>query len=855
MLRGLLARARALFDRQRADRELNEELRFHLERDVERLMARGISREDAERDARLGMGNTTALRESVRDSWGGMWLEHLVKDLRYVARQARRMPTTTLFAVLTFAIGIGAATTIGTLAGAALWRTLPVRDPDAVVLIGERSPQSATTAELMSGTAVLDARQRAAGTAETAAYAPVGTWSLLWQRQSQQVPVAGSFVTRNYFNVLGVAAQLGRMFRPDEDTPVAIVSDRFWRTHFGGRRDVLGASIAFPISFTIVGVAPREFRLEEDVDVWLPLDPAGMAELGPDRRAFRVVGRRLAGVTTPALATRLSLDRQRPFVVTDLRRALVGDARPKVILLLAAVAAVVVLGCVNVATLLLDRAVAREPELALRTALGASPGRIVMQVVAEAVVLAVAGGVAGAALAAAAIRTIPTLAPTTLLWVQQAQVNWVVIAGAGALTLACGVLAGLIPARRSWRRGRAHALAAHHHSASREMWRLRRGLTTSQVAFAFSLLVATGLMVRSLIKVLDVDLGFEPRGVLAIQLSTDIENPDARLAFYQTLIARVHSLPGVTSVGATTRLPLREGGSARVETRRLHGDESPEVEVRRASGSYFRTMGILITKGRAFDDRDGSAADGVAIVNETAARQLWPGADPVGQPVRLRRGNGDPPWLTVVGVARDVRHFGVETEPRPEIYLALQQGPPFGVLLVTRARGDVMALVAPVRALVRQLDAGTIVLRSTRMESLLSDGLAVRRYTVVLLIAFGVVALVLAFIGVYATVAHVMRARQREVAIRMSLGATPASVLRTGLADALRSAVPGLALGALAGLGSSQLLKGLLFGIGPLDAVTFAAVGLGLCGVVVAAALVPVVRSARLDPAVVLRGE
>jgi predicted permease len=387
------------------------------------------------------------------------------------------------------------------------------------------------------------------------------------------------------------------------------------------------------------------------------------------------------------------------------------------------------------------------------------------------------------------------------------------------------------------------------------VWRVRRALATSQVAFAFALLVATGLMIRSLLKVLDVDLGFEPRGVLAIQLSTDIESPHERLAFYEALIARVQAVPGVTDAGAATRLPLREGGAARIETRELRGDESPEVEVRRASQSYFRTMSIRITRGRPFDDGDRSGTPGVAILNETAAQQLWPRVDPVGQPVRVRRGTGDAQWLTVVGVVRDVRHFGAESAPRPEIYLSLEQGPPFGVLLVVQGRGDVTALVAPVRALVRQLDAGTVVVSSTRMESLLADGLALRRYTVTLLSAFGVVALVLAFIGVYATVSHVMRARQREVAIRMSLGATPASVLRVGLTDAVRSAVPGLGLGALAALVCSRFLRGLLFGIGPHDAVTFVAVGAGLAGVVVAAALVPVIRSARLDPAVVLRSE
>jgi len=783
-------------------------------------------------------------------------LSTLGQDVRYALRQLRVAPTFSSLAVLTFALSIGGVTAMATVLNAVVWRPLPFEQPERLVLVAERSNNQTGARQLLPYPSVRDVEDRARGIGEAAAFTPVGTYNLLWQRPSGQERVAGAFVSPNFFSVLGAPASVGRTFAAMDVTPAAVLSHRFWRTHFNGDTNVVGTSMSFPVSYTIVGVMPPEFRLDEDVDVWLPYDARTFAEWGPARRAFHVVIRLQPGVDQDTLRNRLLADSRTPFVVSDLREALIGDLRPRLLLLFAAVCAVVVLGCVNIATLILDRSVGREREIAVRMALGASQWRISSQLIMESLVLASVGGGLGFMLAAQSIDLLRSIDVALIPRLAEVRVDTSLLILTVASTAACGVLAGLVPTRRMGRSRIGHSMNAQQTTERKEVRRLRRAFAVTQVGLAFGLLMTAGLIVRSLANVLAVDLGFQPEGLLTVQLSSEIEDTEHRLAFYEDLLSQVRSLPGVSGVGVSTRVPLREGGAARLEFDGRAGDAATaEVEVRRASRDYFRTMGIRLVGGRWFTRDDRLGSPGVAVVNETAARQFWPGATPLGHRVRLPRPGQDPPWLTVVGIVSDVRHFGRESDPKPEAYLCFEQGPPFGPLLVVRASGDPSGLSTQIRKLVRSRDPNGMSFGTTTMESLLAAQLAPRRYATSALAAFGGLALILTFVGVYATVSHVMAGRRREMAVRMTIGATPREILRLALADAFWYALPGLVLGAAIGVAASRLLNRLLFGIGGLDLVTLAAVAVGVSAVVTLASLVPAVRAARLDAATVLRTE
>jgi predicted permease len=831
-------------------------MRDHVGREAAYLRSIGCRAADAEREARLRFGSTAMVREDARAARGWRWLDVTTADVCHAIRQVRRAPAMTLLAVATFAFAVGAATGGASLVYAALWKSLPFTEPDRLVLVSARVAGQPNGRQRFGYPAVLDLQRRVHGVAETAAVSPTGTFNLLWQRPGGPEPVAGSFVSPDLFSVLGVSAARGRVFTAADHQPAAVLSDRFWRSRFGSDASVIGQAMAFPASFTIVGVLPPEVRLDEDVDVWLAFEPQTFAAWGPDRRAFQVVARLAPGFTVAAFQDRIAaVEASPPLVAIDLRRALVGDVAPALWLLCGAVVCVVLLGCLNVSTLLLDRAIGRDREIAIRAALGATRGRIIAQLVAESAVLAGLGGTAGLVLTLWLQQSMLAQASSVLPHLVGTRAATVPVVAALAATTICALVAGLLPGTRLGRHI-GHALSALQSTPRRDVQRLRRLLAVAQVSLALALLVATGLLVRSLANILVVDLGFRPDHVVAVQLSTDIEDPRARVAFLETLFERVRSLPGVVDVGASTRVPLREGGAARVQR---EGDaaaaEPLEVDLRRASRDYFVTLGIRTARGRTFnsDDRLGSPA--VAVVNETAAGILWPARSALGQRLRIVRPGQEAPPVTVVGVVGDVRHDGPEVEPRAEVYLSLEQGPPFGPLLVMRTTGDPVPLSSAVRSAVSALSGETEVLGVVSLAQLLSERTAPRRSAVAILGVFGTFAVVLAFVGVYATVSQVMTGRRREMAVRMTLGASPRRILFAGLWDAGLYTLPGLAVGLIGGLAASSLLARWLFAVGVLDPLTLLIASGGVGVVVMLASLAPAVRAARLDPARVLRSE
>jgi putative ABC transport system permease protein len=461
---------------------------------------------------------------------------------------------------------------------------------------------------------------------------------------------------------------------------------------------VLGKTVNVGMPYRVVGVLPAGFRLLEEVDVWIPLGTSPAASADRTRRTLRAIGRLAPGAKRAdaeaelgALARQLELEYPEAHAglsteIVPLDEVIVGPVRPALILLLGAVGFVLLVACANLATLLLSRAVARQKEIAIRTALGAGKGRIARFLLTESLMLSLAGGIVGLALGYWAVTLLPAILPSRIPRQEEIGIDARVLGFTFAAALLTGVLAALLPALQASRLDLRTSLAEARGSESPGGRRLRGLLAVSEIALTFVLVVGAGLLLRSFIRLLGVDPGFDRTHVLSLQVSSDLEEAPRRVAFFHELFDRLRALPGVQSVGASTRLPFREGGSAPVELygRAEPGAERQEVEIRRASVDYFRTMGIRLLRGRSFTPEDHLDAPPVAVVNETAARRLWPGEDPLEKRLRVWVRGSPGPWVSVVGVVGDVRHFGLDTGARPEVYLSFDQGPPFGPLLVIR---------------------------------------------------------------------------------------------------------------------------------------------------------------------------
>ena len=820
-----------------------------------------------------------------------MFWQALTMDLRYALRMFVRTPVFTGLTVLALALGIGANSAIFSVVNAVLLRPLPYAEADRLVMVWNDNTREGISQYPMSPANFLDAKaaSRTLDRMEMM-YSFLVTPTLKTNAGTEQLSASGT--TPGMFELLGRRAAHGRTLQSSDRADVIVLSDGFWRRRFGAVPGVVGRELVVDERpATVIGVMPPDFHFplksmlgpsgfspSVEPDAWFPLDmnDPRFAQNGVPVRVphyLSVVGRLAPGVTVEQARQELigitaRLEKEYPDInrglsanVVALHDQAVGRVRPALVLLLAGVGFVLLMACVNVANLLLARSVARQKEIAVRTALGAGRARLLGQMLSESLLLAAAGGLLGLGFVWAGVRLLVVIAPPELPRLHEIQPDLTVVLFTAAVSMAAGVLVGTLPAIAAGRGDVQGALKDTSRGVAGGVLRqrLRAALVVGEVALAVVLTVGAGLLLRSFVSLLAVDPGFRAENLLTLQVQVPrrLTSADARTAFYGELFQRLDSLPGVVASGGTTRLPL---GSTNVSTRvMIEGrpmtpGEMPEVEMRRAVHNYFRAMGTPIIRGRAFTAEDGPKTAPVAMINQTMARRLWPNEDPVGK--RFKMGaNPQTPWSTVIGVVGDLRHAGLDVEPLAEFYIWYLQGPPVAPFLVVRTQGDPAAMADTVRAELKALEKDMAVYDMRSMTEVRAASVAERRFILILAMAFGVLALTLAAVGVYGVMALVVSERTQEMGIRLALGAEPMKVLGLVVRQGVTLAAVGIALGFVASVAIMPMMAGQLYGIGAADPATLTGVPVLLLLVATIACAVPARRAMRVDPVTALRYE
>jgi predicted permease len=796
-------------------------------------------------------------------------------EFRYAWRGLMRSPGYSAVALVTLALGIGATVAMFAVVNGILLKPLPYAEPDRLVRVHYASTEHSVRDGAVSPVDFADLREASRTTDAMAAY-----WGGLYPLigRGDPVEVHATFVTEDFFDVLGVPVRYGRPLLAEDlhsAAPVAVISERLWRTRFDADPGVIGSRIELrDSSYTIVGVAAAALRYPVPAnDVWLPQTLITADSHGPqDDRANRyleVVARLAPGATLDAaqaeldgIAARLAADHPASnrewsgAEVQALRDVVVGGVDHTLLLMFAMVGFVLLIGCANLANLMLARAAGRTREIAVRTALGASRRRVVGQFAAEALLLASLGAAFGLATAAVAIELVATFSAQTLPRVEDLRVDGAVVLFAGALALVTALLFGSLPALRAAALMPSSALRGRN-ALGGERSRARGALVVAQVSVAVVLVVGAGLMVRSFNALQSVDPGFDPSRVLTVTMSlnlpADLEGPgpttEYLLSRKEQLVAEISALPGVVAVGSVQRLPLQGSGEPMELTRPDDSSLAVRVDARFVSPGYFAAMGIPLRAGELFAAQPTGGPPPV-LISETTAQRLWPGEPAVGKTMNARFAD-----VIVTGVVGDVRQLELASAPQPAVYLPEVYAPRLSTNLVIRTAGDPMALAGPVRAIVMAADPGQVIRTTMTLEQLLAETIARDRFFTSLFAAFGLLALVLAAVGIYGVLAYAVGQRQQEIGVRMALGARAADVLRMVLGSGMTLVAAGVAIGLVAAFGLSRLMAGLLYGVEPSDPVTFAAVPVLLCLVALAAAYLPARRATRVDPMAVMRSE
>jgi putative ABC transport system permease protein len=809
----------------------------------------------------------------------------LTQDLRYALRTFFNNPGSTAVAIVVLSLGIGANAAIFSVTSAALIRSLPYRDADRVVFVWENQLSKGMRQQPVSPADYQDFRAQVQALDRMGAiYAQSSV--LIGGEMPERIETAA--VSPSVFEILGMEPALGRSFGPDEDGPdknhVVILSSGLWQRRFGRDPNILGKKLSMDSgSYTIVGVAPAQFSLPgSPSELWIPYTPAPKDFL-PDNRGVRVldvvahlkprISRERAQSEMGIIAERLAReypDHDAGFSVelAPLREQLVGAVRPTLWMLTAAVVVVLLIACVNVAHLLLVRAGAREKEIAVRTALGANPARLVRQLLTESVLLAVISGLFGLLLAYWGAWILAKLSPVSLPQTGEATLDWRVLLFTLGVSIFTGLAFGLVPAWSSARSNLNLVLRSGGRGGTggRTRSRVRDVLLVCEVASSAALLIGAGLLIRSLVRLQEVNPGFRPDHVLTMQLSL----PPARYPglkvglFYDQLVNRVAALPGVESAGVCRFLPL-SGNDASTNflmegQPRLSAADQPRAKFRAASGGYFRALGIPLIRGRLFDNRDNQHTPKVVIINETAARRYWPNQDPIGK--RILSSFEDVEWSTIIGVVGDVKHTGLDAATNPENYYHYLQIPPeamnfaeSSMALVIRTNADPAAMTSSVLRELRTLDPSQPVFNVHAMRDVVYGSLAQQRFRTVLIGTFAGLALVLAALGLYGVVAYSVSQRTTELGIRVALGAQPASILQLVVFRAAGLAAIGLGIGIAVSLAGSRIIQRFLFDISPADPVTLGTASLVILLVALMASWIPALRAARVDAATALRAE
>ena len=866
--------------RDRFDRELEEEMRFHLAMKAEEYVAAGMTHEEALRAARRQFGNETRMREMSRETWGFAMLDTLLQDLRFGARVLARHKGFTAVAVLTLALGIGANTAIFSVVNAVLLRPLPYENSHELVQIWGTQPQLDTAP--MSPANFLDWREQNRVFERVAAYTGQN-FNLSGVDEPERI--RATRVSADLFELLRVRPKLGRAFLAEEDQygghRVVILSHALWQRRFGANPEILGKTLTLnDQSYVVVGVMPPDFSFPRTTtEMWTPI------AFSPGERGTRntnyisVLARLKPGVTLEqarsemeALARRQQ--EQYPEANTGIgvklisyKEQVVGNTRPILLLLLGAVGFVLLIACANVANLLLARAAGRRKEMAVRSALGAGRRRVIRQLLTESVLLALVGGGLGLLLALWGINLLVALQPANIPRLAELRIDRGVLLFASALSLLTGIAFGIAPALQATRLDLNDALKeggkGTGEGGSRQ--RLRSILIVSEIALSLVLLIGAGLTIKSFWRLIQVDPGFNPEHTLTMVVTlptTRYADAGRQVAFFQQAVERVSNLPGVDAAGVTTDIPLFGGNSTGFN---VEGDppyapgQRPLVEYRSVSPGYFRAMGIPLLRGRTFTEQDRGDAPGVVIINETLARRYFPGADPLGKRLGF---SGPTDWREIVGVARDTRNYGLDEEVKPEAYMPYTQSAPgylagsiSGMILVARTASDPQGMSAAVKREVQGLDSNLPVYNIKTMEQHLAESTAQRRFNMLLLTVFAGVAVLLAVFGLYGVMSYMVSQRTREIGLRMALGAQARDILGMAVRQGLVLIIIGIGVGLAGALALTRVMSGLLYGVGATDPATFAAIVLLLAFVSLVACYIPARRATRIDPLTALKYE
>lgn len=873
--------------------EIVEELAQHLDDVYARSLRAGATEAEAKQAALTELADAERMQKEMRRTQrpakdapvaggGGRTnlLVDFLHDLRYAIRLQRKNPGFTIVAVIALALGIGANTAIFSVVNTVLLRPLPYKDPERLVMVWEEATKAGYPQDTPTAANFGDWRDQNQVFEGMAAITDT-SFNLTGAGDPERLE--GQRVSTSLFPLLGVEPQLGRVFTAGEDQPgserVVLLSYGLWQRRFGGDAGIVGKTLQLNgVSYTVVGVMPARFQFPTaDDEAWVPIAFSQEDAADRGRHYLRVVARIKPNVTLAqaqadmsTIATRLQ--QQYPqtntdlgAVITPLHEHLVGDIKPALLILLGAVGLVLLIACANVANLLLARAAVRQKEIAVRVALGARRSRLIRQFLTESVLLSTLGGLVGLFIAYAGLIVLKSFIPENVSQARAISIDYKVLGFTLLVSVTTGLVFGLAPAIQSVRFNQIETLKEGGRDAATggSGKRLRGLLVMAEVAISLVLLIGAGLLINSFLRLRNVDPGFRTENLLTMRIvlpDLKYERKAQRSAFYTDLVQRVQSLAGVRSAAVTTNLPLYLQGnsiSISIEGRpEPPPGQEPIIVTRIISPGYFDTMSIPLLKGRQLTDQDTDDRPNVVVISENMARRYWPGEEAIGKRIAVGTVTKPEDWIQVVGVAKDVRQFELNADPKPQMYLTHRQYGFFDARdLVVKTDVDPAGLASTIRKAVWEIDKDQPVSNIRTMDTILADSIARQRFSMLLLAIFAAVALVLAAVGIYGVMSYSVAQRTHEIGIRMALGAQTSAVLKLAVGYGLKLVLAGIAIGLIAAFALTRVMATLLFGVTATDPTTFALISLLLVAVAAIASYIPARRATRVNPITALRYE
>jgi putative ABC transport system permease protein len=865
------------------DADLERELKSHLELEAEEQRENGVPAEEAQYAARRELGNTTLIREQTHEAWGWAPFERFWQDVRFAVRQMMRRPGFAAAVVLTMALGIGANAAIFSVLDSVLLKPLPYSHPEGLVKVWTRFTGIGLPGDQnwVSAPEFRDIQQLNHSFSDLAAISS-GSFNLGVKGSPQRV--VGSEISPNLLTMLGEQPVMGRAFLAEEAQPgrdhELILGYGLWKRVYGANPNVIGTTADVDgVPYSVVGVMPEGFSYPDQAEVWAPLafSPDDLGENSRGSHGLEVLGRIKPGLSMAQVQsdmdrvakTMMEQHASYPYnkygfglILHPLLEETVGDVKPSLYVLMAAVIMVLLIACANIANLLLTRSTERQHEMETRLAIGASGGRLLRQLLTESIVLAFAGGAVGLAIMPLMLRGLVAIAAKTLPRAVHTGIDARVVALTALISLATGVLFGLAPALQANRMRSFEGLKSGRNTEGRRPKRLRNALVIAETALSVLLVAGAGLLLRSFTQILKVDPGFRPEGVLTLRVSLPdaiYSKPEQIRGFYSELLSRIERLPGVQAAGAVSGLPLNgqnNSGTTTIDTQSVPiEDRTPEADQRVVTPDYFKAMGISLVRGRFFEAHDTDGAPPVAIVDESLAQTYWPNEDPIGKRVHLGGAKAKMPWTTVVGVVRHVRNRTLEARSRVEVYWPANQQPYTSMTLAVLTSGNPMNLVPTIQHEVSSIDPDLPVYRVLTMSEVMGESMQRRRLALILLAVFAGLALLLASIGIYGVTAYGIAQRQVEIGVRMALGADRGQVLRMVIRGGAATIAVGLGFGLVLSLLLTHLMKGLLFAVPASDPLALGGATLLLMMAALLAIFIPAQRATKVNPMVALRYE